>query len=74
VSGQPGYRRGNGSLIPLNGGNVPMHELTSIIRRLEEIRGEQLIVELETPAAEHTQRLYASLGVLVRFVQPRTEE
>jgi hypothetical protein len=68
-------RRHDAFLLPIgDDGPVPMHELVNIIRRLEEIRGEQLVIDwpadLELPQAK--RELYATLGVLVRFEPPRT--
>ena len=35
-----------------------------------EANGHPVIVTVEAPIPEHTQRLYAALGVLVRFENP----
>jgi hypothetical protein len=43
-----------------------IRELPEVIARLSEL-GQPIIVEHTPPLPEHTQRLYASLGVLVRF-------
>lgn len=41
--------------------------LPELIKQQEAL-GHPVIVELETPVPVHVQRLYAALGVLVRFV------
>jgi hypothetical protein len=47
-----------------------LRQLPELVARAE-ARGHPVIVDLVPPVPEHSQRLYASLGVLVRFV-PRT--
>jgi len=45
-----------------------LRSLPTLIKRQEAL-GHPVIVELEPPVPEHVQRLYAALGVLVRFVE-----
>jgi hypothetical protein len=75
VSGAVGrrYRKHGGHMIQVNGENVPLHALPAILSELERTRGEPLVVDIEPgQLGEAHQRLYATLGVLVRFVPPRT--
>ena len=44
-----------------------LRALPELIKQQEAL-GHPVIVALEAPVPEHVQRLYAALGVLVRFV------
>ena len=50
-----------------------LRRLPELIERQETL-GHPVIVELEVPVPEHAQQLLASLGALVRFVEPKGEE
>lgn len=59
-----------GYLVPIgpDGEMTSLGLLADMIQEREALTGEPLVVEIEPPLPEHAQRLYATLGVLVRFV------
>jgi len=69
-----GSRNRNGYLVPIgpDGELRPLLELTDLIAAAE-AAGHPVVVDVEPPLEERLQRLYATLGVLVRFTnQPAT--
>lgn len=60
-------RRRDGFLIRLGDELVPLHELAERIQTHEALTGRPVEVTLDPPVPEHVQRLYATLGVAVRF-------
>lgn len=49
-----------------------LRSLPEVIERQEAL-GHPVIVALEVPVDEHVQRLLATFGVLVRFIDPKGE-
>lgn len=68
--GVTGARRYDAFLTDLLGDGElrPLHELAHLIAQNEELTGEPLVVDLPVGAPVSTQKLLASLGVVVRFV------
>lgn len=66
-------RRGrDGIRIPLAGGEISVHELGERLDELAGRLGRPLVIDWPTDRelSPEAQRLYAHLGVLVRFVPP----